>query len=199
MDTIGSRLKWARAHAGHANASAAARAFGFPVSTYLGHENGDRVPSRAAAKRYAEAFDVRWDWLLEGETAPSFTVPMAPVLGYVGAGAEIFPLDDPAFRESFDEVDRPPGAPPGTVAVIARGDSMYPRYFDGEKLFYTNREQAPSELIGQECVVKLKDGRMLVKILRKGSRPRRFNLESWNAPLIEDQDVEWAAPIKWRG
>ena len=54
MDTIGSRLKLARAQAGHANASAAARAFGFPVSTYLGHENGDLVPSRAAAKRYAD-------------------------------------------------------------------------------------------------------------------------------------------------
>lgn len=199
MDTVESRLKWARREAGFATATAAARTHGWPVSTYLGHENGDRAPSRRAAKRYAKAFHVRWDWLLEGEAAPSFASTMAPVLGYVGAGAEIFPLDDPAFRESFDEVELPPGAPPGTVAVIARGDSMYPRYFDGEKLFYINREQAPSDLIGQECVVKLKDGRMLVKILRKGSRVRRFNLESWNAPLLEDQDVEWAAPVKWRG
>jgi len=83
--------------------------------------------------------------------------------------------------------------------VIARGDSMYPRYFDGERLFYVNREHPPSELIGQECVVKLHDGRMLVKILRRGSRSGRFNLESWNAGLLEDQQVEWAAPVRWRG
>ena len=198
MDTIASRLKWARQQAGFATATAAARAHGWPVSTYLGHENADRAPSRGSAKRYAKAFKVKWDWLLEGEGSPSFKAPMAPVLGYVGAGAQVFPVDDFAFGEGLDEVELPPGAPVGAIAVIARGDSMYPRYFDGEKLFYVNREP-PSELIGQECVVGLKDGRVLVKILRRGSRPRRFDLESWNAPLLEDQDVEWAAPVKWRG
>jgi len=199
MDTVASRLKWARREAGFDTATAAARAHRFTVSTYLGHENGNRAPSRGTAKRYGRAFNVRWDWLLEGEAAPSFEATAAPVLGYVGAGAEVNPIDDPAFRETFDQVELPPGAPPGTVAVIARGDSMYPRYFDGERLFYVNREHPPSELIGQECVVKLHDGRMLVKILRRGSRSGRFNLESWNAPLMEEQQVEWAAPVRWRG
>lgn len=199
METVADRLKWARKKAGFDTPTEAARAHEWPVSTYLGHENGDRIPSREAAKRYARAFRVRWDWLLEGGGSPTGKPATAPVLGYVGAGAQVFPVDDFPQGGGLDEVDLPPGAPVGAVAVIARGDSMYPRYFDGERLFYITRDLPPSELIGQECVVKLKDGPTMVKIIRKGARPRRFNLESWNAAPLEDQDIEWAAPVKWRG
>lgn len=141
---------------------------------------------------------MRWEWLLEGEGSPTGKPATAPVLGYVGAGAHIFPVDDFPQGEALEDVELP-GASPATVAVIARGDSMHPRYFDGERIFYDNRELPPKELIGRECVVKLKNGGMLLKILRKGSRPNRFNLDSWNAQPIEDQEVEWAAPVKWRG
>ena len=43
-----------------ATATDAARAFGWKVSTYLGHENGDRNPSRDAAKRYAKAYKLQF-------------------------------------------------------------------------------------------------------------------------------------------
>lgn len=44
MNDIHERLAWARRHHGaHRTATDAARAFGWPVSTYLGHENGDRI------------------------------------------------------------------------------------------------------------------------------------------------------------
>ena len=94
-------------------ATAAARAQGWPVSTYLGHENGDRAPSRRlAAKRYAKAFHVRWDWLLEGESAPSFAATMAPVLGYVGPAPRSSRSTIPrsaraSTRSSFRRAHRP--------------------------------------------------------------------------------------------
>lgn len=198
MRTSAERLQWARKRAGYETATEAARAFGWTVSTYLGHENGDRNPSRAASKRYGTAFKVRWEWLLEGEGQPSLRGLKAPVLGYVGAGANITPIDDFPQGEALDEVDLPHGAPVEAVAVIARGDSMYPRYFDGERLFYVKTAISPLELIGRECIIKLRDGRMMVKILRRG-RGKKFNLESWNAPTLEDAEVEWAAPVKWRG
>lgn len=200
MDTPGRRLRWARENAGFATATDAARAFDWPISTYLGHENGDRLPSRAKAKRYAQAFKVRWEWILEGEGSPYAETRLSvPIVGYVGAGAEISPVDDHFLGSGLDEIEAPPGTPPNAVCVLVRGDSMYPRYFDGERLFYIRDERAPEELIGRECVVRLTDGRMFVKILRRGTLARRFHLESWNAPLMEDQEVEWAAPVMWRG
>ena len=67
MGNVHERLKSARIAAGYAVASDAARAFGWPISTYLGHENGDRSPSRAAAQKYAAAFRIRAGYLLYGE------------------------------------------------------------------------------------------------------------------------------------
>lgn len=194
MDTPSERLRWAREHAGYKKGTDAARAFGWTVSTYLGHENGDRIPRRDKAKRYAKAFKVRWEWLLEGDGPPTTKGAPAPqAAGYVGAGAEIITVDDGAPNE---EIELPP---PNAVPVVVRGDSMYPRYFDGEKLFYLPEQRSPDEMIGRECVVRLDDGRMLVKIIRRGTKRNRFNLESWNAPTIENQAIEWASPVRWRG
>lgn len=194
MDTPAKRLRWARKHhSTYNNATDAARAYGWTVSTYLGHENGDRNPSRAAAKKYARAYKVRWEWLLEGEGNPTVREPMKPhAVGYVGAGAEVIPLDD---QGSGDPIDLPP---PTAEAVIVKGDSMYPRYQDGEKLLYLPERRSATDLVGRECVVKLSDGRMLVKQIRRRIRGNRFDLASHNAPTIEDVEVEWAAPVMWR-
>lgn len=72
LDSPAKRLKWARENrSSFTTASAAARAYGWPVPTYLGHENGDRIPSRAAAMRYAAAYKISWAWLLEGGPSPA--------------------------------------------------------------------------------------------------------------------------------
>lgn len=198
MDTPGKRLKWAREqNTRFETATEAAQAFGWKVSTYLGHENGDRIPSRKNAIKYARAYKVRWEWILEGDgAAMDKRVLKKHAVGYVGAGAEIIPFDSVGGE---DDVELPPGAPPETEVAVVRGNSMYPRYFDGEKIFYLPIARPVAELIGQECIVKLKDGRMLVKIVRRGKGKNRVNLESWNAPLLEDQAIEWAAPVRWRG
>ena len=64
-DTPHQRLRFAREQAGFARASDAARAIGIEEPTYLGHENGSRGLSRAAA-RYARFFGVSLDWLIDG-------------------------------------------------------------------------------------------------------------------------------------
>lgn len=118
----------------------------------------------------------------------------AHAVGYVGAGAEVVPVDDHAPGAGLEEVDIPPGVPANAVLVIVRGDSMYPRYFDNEYLFYVRDDRPPGEYVGRECVVALEDGRVFVKVLRRGENGL-FNLESWNAPLIENKAVQWAAPV----
>lgn len=60
------RLRIARLRAGFETAKEAAEAMGFPVSTYLAHENGSRGYPAKKAEIYARKFKVREQWLLYG-------------------------------------------------------------------------------------------------------------------------------------
>lgn len=162
--------------------------------TYTQHENGTRGFNRATAERYARFFRVDLGWLLTGQGRPE-RKGMVPILGYVGAGAEIYPIDDHAKGDGLDHVDA--GIiPEDAVALVVRGESMYP-FEDGWVIVYRrDRDGVPATCLNRLCVVKVaKDGPMLVKKLRRGSSPNVFNLESWNAKLREDVALEWASPV----
>lgn len=162
------------------------------VPQYGKLERGERRLSDVWIERAAFGFAVD-----PGEIVEDPRRRIAPVVGYVGAGSEVVLIGQIPEGDRIDEVEAPLGAPEGVVAVIVRGDSMYPRYFDGERLFYIRTDRPPQDFLSQECIISLADGRMVVKTLRRGSRSGLFNLESWNAPLIENQVVEWAAPVRW--
>lgn len=191
QETMGDRLKWAREQAGFKSARSAALKFQWKPSTYSAHENGQNDYNEQDAIKYGAKFKRSPGWLLTGMGDPG--ARKTKLLGKVGAGAAVEPLEPP----DGEEVDLAPGAPLNAAAVKVDGNSMYPRYFDGEKLFYVRDGSPPSEFIGKECVIQLRSGGMLVKILRPGSKRRLFNLESWNAPMLVDQAVEWAAPVRW--
>lgn len=112
--------------------------------------------------------------------------------GYVGAGQEVYHFDE----DGAGFVEAPPGASPRTEAVEVRGGSMFPLFGDGTLLYYS-KQLPPENMIGQRCVVRLEDERVLVKSLRRGSERGLFTLVSLNAPDIEDVAVQWAAPIDW--
>lgn len=144
LDSPAERLRWARAkHGQYSNPTDAARAFGWTVSTYLGHENADRNPSRDAAKRYARAYGVRWEWLLEGDGVPVAAVKAdiisVPLLSWVSAGrladaGSQIPVEDVpllafadlgrgeffALKVQGDSMDRI--SPDGSVIVVNRVD-----------------------------------------------------------------------------
>ena len=113
--------------------------------------------------------------------------------GHVGAGAEVFPDDNGGTGLEYVEPAFP--VPDDAVCVVVRGNSMYPRYFDGELIYYRSVPVPPEQALGRECVVRLVDGRMMVKIFRRGTKPGLFTLESWNAPAIEDVRIDYAAPV----
>jgi len=121
------------------------------------------------------------------------------LVGKVGAGAEVHLFDGDMSSERIDEVEAPPGADEATVAVIVEGDSMYPRYLERETIYYRRADATgdPASLIGREVVVRLADGRTFVKVLRRGSSPGYFTLDSYNASSMEDVVIEWAVPVKW--
>ncbi|MFG1376129.1 S24 family peptidase [Xanthobacter autotrophicus] len=117
----------------------------------------------------------------------------AIVVGSAGAGAEVYPIDDHEKGAGLDEIEAPFPVPPSTVCVVIRGDSMLPVFQDGDLVGYSKEPRPPGDLIGVRCLVKLRDGRMFIKVLKRGTRPGLFTLVSFNAGDIEDVDVEWAA------
>ncbi len=130
----------------------------------------------------------------DSEAPPSHRVS---VVGYVGAGQEIFALDDHALGAGLEEVEAPEGVGRDTmVAVRVRGESMHPLR-DGWLLFYRRDQHGvPEACLNRLCIVKLADdGPVLVKELHRGYREGHFVLSSWNAPPIEDVRVDWAAPV----
>lgn len=188
------RLQAARKKAGYANPLAAALAMGANRFTYTQHENGTRGFRQDTAERYASFFRVDLAWLLTGKGQPGRKGSI-PVLGYVGAGAEVYPVDDHAQGSSLDTIEAT-AYPDDAVAVRIRGDSMYP-FEEGWTLIYRkDRDGVPSACINQLCVCKVADdGPMYIKRIRKGTRPKHYNLESWNAAPREDVELEWAAPV----
>src|SRR5262249_53669401 len=147
------RLRLAREQAGFLWASDAARAMGIEEPTYLGHENGNRGFSRAAA-RYARFFGVSLDWLIDcrGEAAAA---PEPPPRNAELGGPARFGHRIPAYGQAVGgrdgefilngnrivDVLAPPSLQgvPDAYAVYVVGDSMEPRYFAGEAVFVNPR------------------------------------------------------------
>lgn len=120
---------------------------------------------------------------------------MIPVVGFVGAGAVVLPLD--GFANSAEYIERPAFVTGAAVAVEVQGDSLFPVAENGWKLVYTGEESLDeSEVLNRLCVVQLLDGRAMVKRVLRGSERQRYHLASTNAPLIENAEILWAAPVK---
>ena len=100
------------------------------------------------------------------------------MIGYVGAGAEVFPLDDGAL----EEIDIPPGCQEGDVAFVIRGDSQYP--FSDGGMIVARPMSSVHDVVNRLAVVDLEDGRRLFKQVTPGPLPNTYNLLSHNAPPI---------------
>ena len=190
---INERLRHARKEAGFETAAAAAAGLGVPYPTYAGHENGYKGAFRRdEAVKYAKKFRVNLDWLLTGR-GPMRSATEVPVLGYVGAGAEVLPIDDHAQGAALDTIDI--GMPQDVVALIIRGESQYPLKDGWVVLYSRDHDGVPDAVIGKLCVVKVHEGPTLLKTVRRGRTQKLYTLESWNAPLREDTRLEWASPV----
>jgi len=147
-------------------------------------------------ERLARAADVSVATLYD-EAPPIRQVTQ--IVGYVGAGAEVFPIDDHEKGAGLDDVPMPPHSSDDVlVGVRVRGDSMRPAYLDNDVLFYRRGGYDDwRRYFGKDCVVMLDDGRSFVKMLRPARGPTRATLVSHNADDIPDVRLEWAAPVRW--
>lgn len=134
--------------------------------------------------------------------------PRVPLVGEVGAGAEVFPIDDmPLIRthgisecikpeDPIETVPAPPGSDGrGLLAFRLKGDSWKPYHNAGSIGYYESRDRPADECIGEKVVVKIKDGPTLFKVLKRGSKYGHYNLLSPNAVEIEDVEFDWCAIV----
>lgn len=118
--------------------------------------------------------------------------PPIAIVGYIGAGGEVI------FNEfeSDDYAPRPPAISGKLEALVVRGDSMLPKYKDGDIIYIQkSHDGVLDDYLNEDCAVRLRSGETYIKQLIKGSEPKRFTLLSLNAPPIVNVEVEWATPI----
>ncbi len=135
-----------------------------------------------------------------GEDYDSPMVKDVWVKGIVGAGAKVTLWNEGMGEgEGYTRVPWPPGVPmiEDLIAFEIRGESM-PPYSDGDLVYVEVSDALPGpEIIGKLCVVELDNGDMLIKMVRRGYTPGRYNLHSFDGrPPIEDAQVIKAARVR---
>lgn len=193
------RLVFARKRAKLGGPKEASDKFGWKVNTYKAHEAGRNGFGIADARQYADAFGVSLKWLNFGTGSPDdddTEETIIPIMGYVGAGSEVDPDHEQVPPEGLEDVVIPFPLPADMIAFKVRGESMLPKYENGDVLVvYAERKRPIEDFFGQVAAVRTVDGRRFVKTIYRGSRPDRVNLLSWNAAPIEDVVLAWVGEI----
>jgi len=57
------------------------------------------------------------------------------------------------------------------------------------------RGDAYAEFIGKPCIIKLSDGRLFLRTLKRSSEPDKYNLVAYNGEDINDARIESVAKI----
>ncbi len=132
----------------------------------------------------------------------SNSIPEAvPVVGKVGAGAMVYPIDDYLQGGAAEFVEVPPGVDfsQNLVALKVEGDSLEPMLYEGWYVYYNTRIEGGCEDMNSKVphVVRIKDGATLVKLIRRGYARGKYNLHSYKpgVEIIEDVTIEWCAKI----
>ena len=188
---IAKRLRAARKKAGFSSAIDAAAALGISYPTYVAHENGTRGIGSAAQKLYAKRFHFSLDYLVNGKQDTVYSVPL---MGYIGAGAEIMPDFEQVPADGLEKIEIPFPIPDDMVAFSVKGDSMLPAYKDGYiVIVYRDQRRSIESFYGQEAAVRTSDGKRFIKTIMRGIDG--VNLFSWNAAPIENVKIEWIGEI----
>lgn len=134
------------------------------------------------------------EWLLTGRDQAEPTA-MVPVMGYLGAGAEVEPDFEQVPPEGLDQIELPFALNEDLIAFRVRGESMLPFYKDGATIVVYRDQKRPLEsFYGEEAAVRTEDGRRFIKTVMRGDG-NTVNLMSWNAAPIEGVRLAWIGEV----
>jgi hypothetical protein len=120
-------------------------------------------------------------------------VRKVPVSGYIGAGCNVTLLPN----GTHDMVMAPADTPSGCFALQMR---MVNSPGDGWLYFVEGSQQAPDTLLDKLCMAAIKDGRLLIGVLRRGYKRELHNLILACGPeqeVLENREVIWASRALW--
>lgn len=192
----GDRLRARRRDTGLSAKELALRV-GISESAVRNQENNTNGIKPELAQVYARILKTTPEWLLYGrDDVPQSddATHFVEIVGFVGAGSIATLFSE--GQGPFDEVEAPSNATPNTVALGIRGASLGPAFDEGMVFYDDVRSPVTEDLHGRLCVVGLKDGRVLVKILRSaGDGTYHLFSNTIEEPLL-NEPVAWAARVK---
>jgi repressor LexA len=119
-----------------------------------------------------------------------------PIMGRVGAGASIEPEHEQVPPEGLGEVELPFPISGETIAFEVAGDSMLPKYENGDIIVVYREQRHPvSSFYGEEAAVRLRTGERYLKTVERGKSATLVNLTSFNAKPINGVKLEWIGEI----
>lgn len=119
-----------------------------------------------------------------------------PLMGYVGAGGTVDPEYEQVPPEGLGTIQLPFAIPDEMLAFEVRGDSMLPRYDDGDAIVvWKDQRRALESFFGEEAAVRTKDGHRYLKTIVQAGRGKVVTLHSFNAKPIENVRLEWIGEI----
>jgi repressor LexA len=119
-----------------------------------------------------------------------------PIMGRVGAGATIEPEYEQVPPEGLGDVELPFPIDEEIIAFEVAGDSMLPKYENGDIILVYREQRHPlSNFYGEEAAVRLKSGERYLKTIERGKAPTLVNLTSFNAKPINGVKLDWIGEI----
>jgi repressor LexA len=119
-----------------------------------------------------------------------------PIMGRVGAGGDIQPDYEQVVADELGQVRVPIAMPGELIAFEVKGQSMHPRYDDGDiVVVWAEQKRATETFYGEEAAVRTKDGKRYLKTITQGKTRSVVTLTSFNAKAISNVKLEWIGEI----
>lgn len=152
-----------------------------------------RVPSIDKFQKLAAVLRTPVSELL-GDDAGEDAGSIVPIMGYVGAGAEVEPDFEQIPEAGLEQIEVPFPMPADMIALQVKGESMLPQFADGMVIVvYRDQRRATESFFGEQAVVKTVDGKRYIKTIERGYPG--VTLRSWNAKPIENVHLDWIGEI----